>query len=65
MPFFGQKHISFDEKVITRVRVYTFRPGKKFLGSTKKGLSLTPNLPGTQTRKPDFQNLAEKLVRGI
>ena len=54
---FAQKHIFFAQNVITRVRVYTFRPGKKFLGSTKKGLSFDTKLarnPNPETGLPEL-----------
>ena len=49
---FAQKHISFAQNVITRVRVYTFRPTKNLWILLELGYLLTPNLPGTLTRKP-------------
>ena len=48
----AQKHISFAQNVITRVRVYTFRPTKNLWILLELGYLLTPNLPGTLTRKP-------------
>ena len=54
---FAQKHIFFAQNVITRVRVYTFRPGKKFLGSTKKGLSFDTKVarnPNPETGLPEL-----------
>src|SRR5687768_3513678 len=50
--FLPKKHISFAQNVITRVRVYTFRPTKNLWILLELGYLLTPNLPGTLTRKP-------------
>jgi hypothetical protein len=54
---FAEKHIFFAENVITLVKVYTFRPGKMFLGSTKKGLSFDTKLvrnPNPETGLPEL-----------